>query len=382
MRGHNMSAPHVSSRAVLAHAPEAKRTRVASWLSIKPWRGTNHNRAARVGIIGFNAIVLVAVLALVAVNIRAGVANKPVVASEITLATNQAISNPLDQLSSADIAVNVARLANMPEKTAVTNQADTANAELHLAAATESTIVAKPQVVNTVFKSKKDIKVYVTAAGDTVSGVAAKFGIRSDSVRWSNNLVGDTVAAGSRLAIPPVDGIVYSVKAGDTPESLAAKYSANKESIIAYNDAELVGLRVGEQIIIPNGQLPVPVVAAPRYSYGFAFGSSPIYGYNGYDYGFCTWYVANRIAVPSNWGNANTWDTLAPSSGWVVSSVPRPGAIGQTNRGREGHVAVVEAVSPDGSMIKYSDMNGLAGWGRVGYSDWVPVSKYENYIFR
>jgi len=34
-------------------------------------------------------------------------------------------------------------------------------------------------------------------------------------------------------------------------------------------------------------------------------------------------------------------------------------------------------------MIKYSDMNGLAGWGRVGYSDdWVPASKFPHYIYR
>jgi surface antigen len=47
-----------------------------------------------------------------------------------------------------------------------------------------------------------------------------------------------------------------------------------------------------------------------------------------------------------------------------------------------GHVAVVEAVSPDGTMIKYSDMNGLSGFGRVGYSDWVPATTYQNYIYR
>jgi hypothetical protein len=47
-----------------------------------------------------------------------------------------------------------------------------------------------------------------------------------------------------------------------------------------------------------------------------------------------------------------------------------------------GHVAVVEAVSEDGTMMKYSDMNGIAGWGRVGYSDWVPISFYQHYIYR
>ena len=118
-----------------------------------------------------------------------------------------------------------------------------------------------------------------------------------------------------------------------------------------------------------------------RSTSGYAFGGSAVYGYNGYDFGYCTWYVANRISVPANWGNANSWDNYAPSSGWTVSSVPSAGAIGQSNRGSEGHVAVIEAVSDDRTMIKYSDMNGLAGWGRVGYSDWVSTSKFPHYIY-
>jgi surface antigen len=85
--------------------------------------------------------------------------------------------------------------------------------------------------------------------------------------------------------------------------------------------------------------------------------------------------------VPSNWGNANTWDNYARATpGWSVRLTPVAGAIAQTDRGSEGHVAIVSSVSPDGTMIKYSDMNGLAGWGRVGYSDWTSASRFEHYI--
>jgi surface antigen len=106
------------------------------------------------------------------------------------------------------------------------------------------------------------------------------------------------------------------------------------------------------------------------------------YGSNGYDFGYCTYYAAARSGAPSNWGNANTWAYYAALSGWTVSSAPRVGAIAQTSRGYLGHVAIVEAVSADGSQMKYSDMNGLAGWGRVGYSDWVSSSYFEHYIYR
>lgn len=308
---------------------------------------------------------------------------QPRIVASAQAAEDTALANPLDQLSSTDIAVNVARMAALPQATAVTNQADSENAQLAVAQ-TSSSLVAKPQVVASAFKSNKDIQEYVGVEGDTVASVAAKFGVTSESIMWSNDINDGTVIPGKKLYIPPVSGIVYFVKAGDTPESLAAKYRTTKEKVTAYNDAELAGLQVGSRIIIPDGQMPQPVAPArPAPRSGFAWGgSAPIYGANGYDYGWCTWYVAGRISVPNNWGNANTWDNLAPLSGWNVSTRPTVGAVAQTDRGSEGHVAVIEAVSPDGSQIKYSDMNGLAGWGRRGDSDWVSASKFEHYIAR
>lgn len=303
--------------------------------------------------------------------------------SQAALAVSDStIINPLDQLSSADIAANLSRAANMPEATAVTNQADTVSVEMAMTAS--DSIVTKPQIVATDLKSRRDIQSYVAKEGDTVTSVATKFNVTSDSIRWSNNLTGDAVTPGATLSIPPLNGIVYTVAGGDTPQSLAAKYNASAEQIIAFNDAEIGGLQLGTKIIIPNGQVQQPVYAPRRASssYGYSFGSAAIYGYNGYDWGFCTWYVANRISIPSNWGNANTWDNLAPRSGWTVSSSPRQGSIAQHNSGSFGHVAYVEAVSPDGSMIKYSDMNGLAGFARVGHSGWVSASKFPNYIYR
>ena len=180
--------------------------------------------------------------------------------------------------------------------------------------------------------------------------------------------------------IPPINGIVYTVKSGDTVQSLATTYKANADQITAANDAELSGISNGEQILIPNGQLQVSKGGGIFFASASSF--TPIYGSNGYDYGYCTYYAAARSGAPGNWGNANTWAYYAALSGWTVSATPKVGAIAQTSAGYLGHVAIVEAVSDDGTQIKYSDMNGIAGWGRVGYSDWVPVSHFQHYIYR
>ncbi len=351
-------------------------------------------RFVRYGLLTGNVALLLAVGLFVAgsSDVGNGLQGVPAIASAQSgnsSAADTSITNPLDRLSSADIALNVARATDLPEKIAVTNQADSENAQLAVSQSAGG-LVSKPQVVSSDFKSNKDIRSYTVVAGDTAATIAAKFQVTSDSVMWSNDLASETVTTGQNLFIPPagVNGIVYVVKAGDTPEKLAEKYRTSKDKVVAYNDAELAGLVVGIRIIIPDGQIIKPVVqVAPRRGGGstnFAFGgSSPIYnGANGYDYGYCTWYVANRIAVPSNWGNANTWDNLSPRSGWVVSTSPRVGAIGQTDRGAEGHVAVITEVSADGTQIKYADMNGIAGYGREGFSGWTSVSKYEHYIYR
>lgn len=343
----------------------------------------SQKRFIRYSVLLANVAILIAVIVFVAGSSSSGTAVHQSAAAE---ASPEIASNPLDQVSSADIAVQVARMTNLYEKVSVTNNADSVNAQLATAPST-SAIVAKPQVISTALKSIKDLQKYTVQPGDTVGSLAAKFAVTSDTILWSNNLTSNTLTAGKELYIPPVNGIVYTVQPGDTVDTLAQKYHGNKDAIIAFNDAEVAGVKQGQVIVIPDGNKTVAAVARPgnstAYIGAFAWGGyTPIYGANAYDYGWCTWYVASRIAVPSNWGNANTWDNYAAQSGWTVSATPRVGAIAQSNAGWAGHVGIVEAVSPDGTMIKYSDMNGLAGWGRVGYSDWVPAhSHFQNFIY-
>lgn len=306
-----------------------------------------------------------------------GAAN-PSVSSNQSIATAADI-NPLDQASSADIALTVAQVSNLPEYTAVDNQAQTASANEAMAS-TADNVVTKPEVVTTALKSRADISEYTTVAGDTVASLAQKFGVTSSSIMWSNGLTSSTLTAGKHLVIPPVNGIVYTVKSGDTAASLAQKYGANQQQIIAYNDAEISGLKVGEQIIIPNGQVQTASYSSLA-SYASSWGG-PTYGYNGYDYGYCTWYVASQIAVPSNWGNASSWAYYASMSGWNVSTTPTVGSIAQTAlaAGGEGHVAIVDGVN--GGMVHIRDMNNYGdggGWGRVG-SGWVSASSFQHFI--
>jgi surface antigen len=326
-------------------------------------------RVVRFSLLALNVLLLISIGVFALRSTQADqVLNKSLARS-----TGAGGAEPLDQLSSADIAVSAALATGLPETTAVTNQADSVAAELTVAPA-DTTVIAKPQTVATAFKSRRDIKTYTVLPGETVASIAAKFNITSNSIMWSNNLSGNIVNAGLSLLIPPVNGIVYTVRGGDTIDTLAQKYRANREQLIAINDIELTGLKVGERILLPNAQQPAPVVLARAVA---------IYGpYNGYDYGFCTWYVANRRAqagnpVPGNLGNASTWDSRAAAMGLAVGKGPSVGAAVVTSYRGAGHVAFVEAINADGSIwisemnsygqVSMTDSRPRGGWGVV---DW------------
>jgi LysM repeat protein len=145
------------------------------------------------------------------------------------VSTASTISNPLDQVSSAQIALQVAEITKVQELTAVKNQADSEVALLSVVP-NDPAVIAKPQIVSTAQKSRHDIIKYAAVEGDTINGLATKYGVSANSIKWSNSLTSDTLKAGTAIVIPPAEGIVYKVKAGDTIDSITSKYQANKDT--------------------------------------------------------------------------------------------------------------------------------------------------------
>ena len=350
-------------------------------------------KTVRNSLLAVNVLVLFIVFAFIVHNTTsAQVNNQAAITNTVNgVSGSSSQTNPLDQLSSAQIAVQVARMTGIYEATSVTNLADSQAATTNVVPS-DSQVISKPTVIATGndAKSNQDIVKYVAQNGDTVSSLAVKFGVTSNSILWSNSLTGNNLTAGQVLYIPPVNGIIYTVKQGDTAATLAQKYNANSSDITSFNDAEISGLSTGEQIVIPNGNATVADASLSGASgdggsysnSNYTFGYTPTYGSNGYDYGYCTWYVASQISVPSNWGNASSWATYAALSGWSVSPIPAVGSIAQTAyaAGGQGHVAIVTAVNGDQIYIK--DMNNYGdggGFGRVG-GGWVSASSFQNYI--
>lgn len=300
--------------------------------------------------------------------------NNPTRAHSLSVKLLSAQAGPgtvLDDADAANMAADMAQKSSLLVTTEASKTATAVSQQVALLTSDDNAL-AKRQVVTTAGNATRDITTYAVQPGDTLSAIATKFGITTDTVMWANNLDdADSIKPGASLTILPVSGLLYTVKDGDTADSLASTYQANAAQIISFNNAEVKGLTPGAQIIIPDGvkqAAPKPAVTAPVTSSRVAGASTvrltPYFGgANGYAFGYCTYYVASRRSVPSNWGNANQWYYNAQASGFSVGSTPVPGAIAWTGAGYYGHVAYVESVS--GGMVTVSEMNFNGNWDRV-----------------
>ena len=290
-----------------------------------------------------------------------------------------------DEIAGAEVAAAIAQATNLVIADNVTNLADSLSVQVRFAGTDTEPYINNPNSIATSVNTRTDITYYTTQSGDTVSTVARQFGISSDTIRWANTLSGNSLLTGTKLKILPVTGIQHRVVAGDTPVELARYYGSSASLIVSFNDAELKGLKVGTNIIIPDGRKPVTFAVNPHVA--TVFGPISLsYGGNGYSYGYCTYGVAIKRAeigrpLPRGLGNANTWFWRAPGLGLKTGIVPRAGAvIWHVNPPRDprGHVGFVQKVNANGS-ITVIDMN-YERWGAFSSRE-IPVSDFVKYRF-
>jgi len=102
---------------------------------------------------------------------------------------------------------------------------------------------------------------------------------------------------------------------------------------------------------------------------------------NNFYYGQCTYWASMRyhqlagVWIPWQ-GNANQWAGGAARNGWVVSSTPKLHSIivlqaFVQGAGYYGHVAIVEGINPDGSVLT-SNWNWGGAWAITTYATFNP----------
>lgn len=279
------------------------------------------------------------------------------------------LSDALNFASAADVASNYVVTTTMYE-----------------AGQTGSGKLEKPNLTDV--ENREWIITYTVGEDETMESIAAKYGVTTDQIRWSNGLKTTSVSEGTILYVPKEPGIIYTVKADDTIDSIASTYGSNVEEITIFNDLDVADLTEGSKIFIKNGSLPekerpeyvAPVITTVRRTYTYTYtylGDSsmrenvrvvdshlydPSYGYpnpNPGVPGWCTWYAWYwRATSPLSLGtlghegrNANTWTSNYAYRG--VGRTPAVGAVFQSpyGGGGYGHVGVVVGMNDDGSIV-------------------------------
>ncbi|HOK94326.1 MAG TPA: LysM peptidoglycan-binding domain-containing protein [Candidatus Pacearchaeota archaeon] len=230
---------------------------------------------------------------------------------------------------------------------------------------------------------RKETIEYIIKEGDTISGIAAIFGLKTQTLVWANGGIENInlIKPGNTITVPPKDGVIYTVKKGDTLSKIAQIYKTDIDEIRGWNQLDADKIVEGQEIFLPNATKPAPVVVkkTSNSTLSTTINSSqntanslpktPVYsssnGCHQFPYGYCTWYVAQKRCIP--WGgNAKDWLSNAQAYGYNVcwgSDCNCPaGSILVTRESWYGHVAYV--TGQNDNVITISEMNKV-GFGKV-----------------
>jgi murein DD-endopeptidase MepM/ murein hydrolase activator NlpD len=118
------------------------------------------------------------------------------------------------------------------------------------------------------------IRSYAVETGDTITGIAEKFGLNPETLIWSNPELEynpDLLSVGQTLTILPVNGVYHQVGGGDTIAGIAATFKTDPMLILNHPLNELDPdnplIVPGEWLIVPGGSKPIKPRTVVAYAY-------------------------------------------------------------------------------------------------------------------
>ena len=94
------------------------------------------------------------------------------------------------------------------------------------------------------------INTYVVSKGDTLYSIAKKFNTSVDKIKEANNLNNNMLSVGQKLIIPKKEDTTYTVKTGDTLYSIAKKYNISVDKLKELNNLDNNTLSIGQILIV------------------------------------------------------------------------------------------------------------------------------------
>ncbi|WP_251521174.1 LysM peptidoglycan-binding domain-containing protein [Staphylococcus sp. HKU1] len=237
---------------------------------------------------------------------------------------------------------------------------------------------------------------YTVKSGDSLWSIANKFNISVSKLKSLNNLSSNVIFPNQTLKVSGTTststststsitstGTTYTVQSGDTLSGIAAKYGTTYQKIMSLNNLTSFNIYPGQKLKV-SGTTSTSGSGSTSTSSSSSYNTPIFHHSNLYTWGQCTYHAFNRRAqigkgISTYWWNANNWDTAAAADGYTVNYKATVGSILQSDSGYYGHVAFVESVHSDGS-ITVSEMNYSAAPGIVTYRT-IPASQVSYYQY-
>lgn len=211
-------------------------------------------------------------------------------------------------------------------------------------------------------RPRMDIIKYLVQRGDTLFGIADRFGIEPETVLWGNwdTLEQDphTLQPGQELYIPPVDGVLYEWEPGKSLNDVADFFHASTQEIIEWpgnhipidTDFSNPKIEAGQLVLIPDGRRDPPswqMVSITRNNPAAASILGP--GYCGSIY---TGLIGDGFF---DWPTSTTWQSGYGYTPGLHEGIDLGGSVGN---------AIYAA---DDGVIVYS------GWNNYGYGNVIVI---------
>jgi hypothetical protein len=215
-------------------------------------------------------------------------------------------------------------------------------------------------------RPRQDVEKYVVEEGDTIFGIAEKFGLEPETVLWGNYyiLLDDVHALqpGQELNILPVNGTYHEWQQGEGLNGISSYYGVKPEDIINYPannlDIATIGdfsnpnIAPGTWLIVPSGRrefvswsAPLGVTREnPAYARVLGPGACDAISGGAVGYGTFIW--------PSNNHHLSGFDYAPNANHWGIDIAGNEG---------EGVYAT------DAGVVVY------AGWNNYGYGNMILV---------
>ncbi len=204
---------------------------------------------------------------------------------------------------------------------------------------------------------------YTVQSGDTLSAIAYRFGISSESIMAANEMTNaNYLKSGKDLSIPPRDGAYVSVKDGDTLESLIEKYAGDIALTKEINEiGDDNAIEVGDKVFIAGEEVAEKYIASIKPVY-VASTASTYTSYNSSDVG--TSYA--NVDVETTYASA---DFVYPTEGTFTQGY------------HSGHYAYDIADRSQPPIVAVSDglvVTAAYGWNG-GYGNYVIIDHQNGY---